>query len=184
MLAKIIFCSAVSLATLAVLLLALLSPVPYKDHESDLQKPLVALSLYIQQPTTVNRNTHRDTESFTGALTFHRMLTEGPETTSAIVGKAQGFIIPVEHFAHSAFNIIYLTFSTPDYSGSLSVEAKKLEHRKREELKVVGGTGSFAFARGIAVFAEANQDLSGVDFLIYQVNLQLTFPSQLHSVRE
>ncbi|KNA11942.1 hypothetical protein SOVF_130490 [Spinacia oleracea] len=174
----------VSLATLAVLLLALLSPVPYKDHESDLQKPLVALSLYIQQPTTVNRNTHRDTESFTGALTFHRMLTEGPETTSAIVGKAQGFIIPVEHFAHSAFNIIYLTFSTPDYSGSLSVEAKKLEHRKREELKVVGGTGSFAFARGIAVFAEANQDLSGVDFLIYQVNLQLTFPSQLHSVRE
>ncbi|XP_021722635.1 dirigent protein 8-like [Chenopodium quinoa] len=183
MLAKIIFCSAVSLATMAVLLLALLSPVPYKDHESDLQKPLVALSLYIQQPTTLNRNMHRDVEPSTGVLTFHRMLTEGPESTSPIVGKAQGFIIPVEHFAHSAFNVIYLTFSTPEYSGSLSIQAKQLEHKKREELKVVGGTGSFAFARGIAVFTEADQDTSGVDAPIYQVDLQLTFPSQSQSIQ-
>lgn len=183
MLANIIFCSAVCLAALTVLLLSLLSPVPYKEHETDLQKPLVALSLYIKQPRTMNRNKNGDTDSSMAALTFHRMLTEGPESTSTIVGRAQGFIIPVEQFAHSAFNIIHLTFNTANYSGSLSIQAKQLEHKKIEELRVVGGTGSFAFARGKAVFVEADQELSGVDTPIYQVNLQLAFPRQLQSIR-
>ncbi|KAL2935008.1 Dirigent protein 2 [Bienertia sinuspersici] len=193
MLAKIIFCSLVSLSLLAVLLLALLSPIPYKNHD----KPLVTLSLYIQQPispSTMHRDTYmpRDTKSSlsnSGVLTYHRMLTEGPKSTSAIVGKAQGFIIPVEKFAHSAFNIIYLSFSSPEYSGSLSILAKELTHKTREELRVVGGTGHFAFARGIAVFAQANDNhhLSGVHNnndhgQIYQVDLQLTFPKQMQSI--
>lgn len=179
MLAKIIFYTAVSLATLTVLLLAVLSPVPYKKHGNNAGKPLVAFSLYIQQPRVASPSTHHDMQSAVGALTFHRRLTEGPERTSRVVGKAQGFIIPVERFAHSAFNIVYLTFDTPEYSGSLSIQAKQLQHKERNELQVVGGTCSFAFARGLAVFAETNdQDLSGK---IYQVNLQLTFPNQSES---
>ncbi|CAO2834291.1 unnamed protein product [Amaranthus hypochondriacus] len=176
MLAKIIFCSAVSLATLAVILLAVLSPVPYKQHAPDSPKP-VALSLYIQQPSTAHNMNH-GTVSSARALTFHRMLTEGPESTSTIVGKAQGFFIPVEKFAHSSFNIIYLTFSRPEYSGSLSIQARELGYKAREELKVVGGTGSFAFARGVAVVSKANERFSDVYTPIYQVNLQLSFPSR------
>ncbi|XP_074303685.1 dirigent protein 11 [Silene latifolia] len=176
MISRIIFCTAVSLTILAVLLLSVLSPVPYKNNDNEQDKPLITFSLFIQQPRTPSPDIQRVEDSSSGVFTFHRILTEGPHSTSKIVGKAQGFIIPVDHFAYSAFNIIYLTFHTPDYSGSLSIRAKQLEHKKREELVVLGGTGSFAFARGVAVFEETIASF-------YQVNLQLTFPNQVQSIR-
>jgi hypothetical protein len=40
------------------------------------------------------------------AFIFHYMLIEGPENTFRVVEKAQSFIVLVEEFAHSAFNII------------------------------------------------------------------------------
>ncbi|PQQ14376.1 dirigent protein 6 [Prunus yedoensis var. nudiflora] len=181
MLARIIFCSAVLLATLAVILLALFSPLPKRKPSPP---PWLDLSLYIQQPqspniidaTSSNNNNDHVAQSSQsdggGAFIFHRMLTEGPENTSRLVGKAQGFIIPVEHFANSGFNIIYLTFHTPQYSGSLSVEAKHVSPKDNEELTVMGGTGSFAFARGLAVFA---QSIHGD--ATYHVKLQLRFPN-------
>ncbi|KAJ4831775.1 Exocyst complex component S3A, partial [Turnera subulata] len=153
----------ISLAILAVVLLALLSPIPHHKNPSkdDHSSPWLALSLYIQQPyiPTPNVQPHAQADA-AGAFIFHRTLTEGPENTSRVVGKAQGFIIPVEHFAHSGFNIIYLTFNTPHYSGSLSIQAKHVEHKEREELTVVGGTGSFAFARGHAIFAQTDTESS------------------------
>lgn len=114
-----------------------------------------------------------------GALIFHRTLTEGPENTSRVVGKAQGFIIPVEQFAHSDFNILYLSFHTAEYSGSISVRAKHVA--QKDELTVVGGTGSFAFARGLAVFAQTasphQTTSSDIDDATYHVKLQLRFPN-------
>ncbi|GMY28515.1 dirigent protein 8 [Fagus crenata] len=173
MIPKVIFCTTVSLAILAVILLALLSPISHrKQSKNPARPPWLALSLYIQQPHVASSNTQpmaarTDAEAFI----FHRMLTEGPENTSRVVGKAQGFIVPIEEFAHSAFNIIYLSFDTSEYSGSLSVEAKHVAH-KDTELTVMGGTGSFAFARGVAVFAETDSQPS------YHVKLQLRFPNR------
>lgn len=179
MLPRIIFFTAVSLAILVVILLALLSPPSHTKPP-----PWLALSLYIQQPlpdAAAGRNAPPVAQSDAGAFIFRRTLTEGPKNTSRVVGKAQGFIIPVEHFARSGFNIIYLTFDTPEYAGSLSVQAKHVGHKDTEELTVVGGTGSFAFARGLAVFAETAgpQTTSDVD-ATYHVKLQLTFPNQSH----
>ncbi|KAK1554893.1 hypothetical protein Q3G72_018804 [Acer saccharum] len=174
--------SAVVLATLAVILLALFSPVAHnkKPQSKSHSRPWLALSLYIQQPNippsppyTTNPPTQSAADA--GAFVFHRTLTEGPENTSRPVGKAQGFIVPIEHFANSAFNIVYLTFDAPEFSGSLSVEAKHVEHKNREELKVVGGTGSFAFARGLAVFAQTDNHT-------YHVKLQLRFPNRSQTI--
>lgn len=181
MLPRVIFCTTVSLAILAVILLALLSPMSHKKpSKNNTKPPWLALSLYIQQPQVASSNTQPVTKSDAEAFIFHRMLTEGPENTSRVVGKAQGFIVPVEQFAHSAFNIIYLSFDTKEYSGSLSVEAKHVAHKDREELTVVGGTGSFAFARGFAVFAQADhtQLPTDVDASTYHVKLQLRFPNR------
>ncbi|XP_030447141.1 dirigent protein 11 [Syzygium oleosum] len=185
MLPRIIFCGSVVLATLAVILLALFSPVAHR-HQSKNQSPpppWLALSLYIQQPSTPSSNNQQQvTGSVGGAFTFHRTLTEGPESTSRVIGRAQGFIIPVEHFAHSAFNVIYLTFDTATYSGSLSVEARHVDHEDRQELTVIGGTGDFAFARGLAVFAQAQKHSSDVDPTTYHIKLQLKFPNRSQTI--
>lgn len=176
MLPRIIFCVAVVLATLTVILLALISPVAHRNHSSN-KTPSMALSLYIQQPQIGSSNTQSSVAEISGAgaFVFHHTLTEGPEHTSRSVGKAQGFIVPIEQFARSAFNIIYLTFDTPDYSGSLSVQANQVAHKDNEELTVVGGTGSFAFARGRAIFSNTQRQT-------YHVNLQLKFPNRSHSI--
>lgn len=94
----------------------------------------------------------------------------------------------MEQFAHSDFNVLYLSFDTAEYSGSLSVKAKHVAHNDVEELTVVGGTGSFAFARGLAVFAQAagrhettSSASDHVDGATYHVKLQLRFPNQSRS---
>ncbi|EEF44312.1 dirigent protein 11 [Ricinus communis] len=175
MLCRIIFCIAISLAVLSVILLSFLSPKPHKSLSKDPNKPWLALSLYIQQPQSSSSSVQPTARSDAEAYIFHHTLTEGPENTSRVLGKAQGFIIPAEHFAHSAFNIIYLTFDTSQYSGSLSVQAKHISHKDREELTVVGGTGSFAFARGLAVFAQTDELSIGID-ATYHLKLQLNYP--------
>ncbi|XVE94781.1 hypothetical protein REPUB_Repub02eG0038700 [Reevesia pubescens] len=169
------------LAILVVILLALLSPIGHKNQAKNPSGPWLALSLYIQQPHISTSNIQPVAQSDAGAFIFHHALTEGPENTSRVVGKAQGFIIPIEYFANSVFNIIYLTFETPEYSGSLSVQAKHVEQKDREELTVVGGTGSFAFARGLAVFAQTKSQSSEAD-ATYHVKLQLRFPNRSQTI--
>ncbi|TKY61020.1 Dirigent protein 11 [Spatholobus suberectus] len=175
MLPRIIFCTAVSLATIAVILLAVLSPVSHKKSHS---RPWLDLSLYIQQPHIPTSNTHLVPREDAVAFIFRCVLTEGPENTSRVVGRAQGFVIPTEQFEQSAFDVIHLTFDTPDHSGSLSVQA----HKDKEEFKVIGGTGSFAFARGVAVFTKTDSQQSEVA-ATYHVKLQLEFPSHSPKLR-
>nr|KYP61481.1 hypothetical protein KK1_015971 [Cajanus cajan] len=126
------------------------------------------LSLYIQQPGIITTsNTHLVPREDGGAFIFRRVLTEGQENTSRVVGKAQGFVIPREQFEQSAlFDVIYLSFDTPDHSGSLSVQAGG----DKEELKVIGGTGCFAFARGVALFTQTHSKLT-------HLKLHLQFPN-------
>ncbi|KAJ8645705.1 hypothetical protein MRB53_007453 [Persea americana] len=181
MISKIIFCTAVSAATLAVVLLALISPSAHKKAQKNHTRPwlVLSLSLYIQPPHVPVQSTqamHVDT-----AFIFHHTLTEGPENTSQVVGKAQGFIIPIEHFAHSAFNIIYIILDTADHSGSISVQAKNIHHKAREELTVVGWTGSFAFARGLAMITHIDrQPLQ--DHAMYHPKLRLRFPNRPQNI--
>ncbi|KAI3737043.1 hypothetical protein L2E82_27038 [Cichorium intybus] len=172
---RFIFCGSVTLAVLVVILLATLSPLPHSNSPS---KSSLALSLYIQQPQTAAiPNTHKVAPPDAGALIFHRVLTEGPKNTSRVVGKAQGFIIPVKQFAHSGFNIIYLTFDAHEYSGSVSIQAKNLEDDKKDELTVVGGTGSFAFVRGMAVLTR--KDDHDTDLVVpYHIRLHLKYPNR------
>ncbi|XP_062090524.1 dirigent protein 20 [Humulus lupulus] len=189
--ARIIFCTSVFLAVLVVVLLALFSPIPHNPLSKDHTKPpWLALSLYIQQPKVggIGMQPPVAQSDAPGAFIFHRTLTEGPENTSRVVGKAQGIIIPSEQFAHSNFNILYLSFDTAEYSGSLSVEAKHVAHKDVEELTVLGGTGSFAFARGLAVFAQSTSgrdkttsSSDDLDATTYHVRLQLRLPNQSRS---
>ncbi|XP_020963512.1 uncharacterized protein LOC110265085 [Arachis ipaensis] len=83
------------------------------------------------------------------------------------------------YYDSSAFNVMCLTFDTPEHSGSLSVQAKE-----KKELRVVGGTGSFAFARGIAVISQTGGGQSTHENGVaasYHVKLQLQFLKLYHN---
>ncbi|XP_010494204.1 PREDICTED: dirigent protein 2-like [Camelina sativa] len=186
MLTRVIFLTAVATSILVVLLLALLSPVPDYDPPGS----LFSFSLYVQQ-THIPSSTYSSRRSSQriarprgrggggGALIFRRTLTEGPENNSRIVGKAEGFIIPHEDFANSDFNVIYLTLETPEYTGSVSIRSRDMTHKLEEVMEVVGGTGAFAFARGIAMFAEVD-DHEEEAVTTYRVKLLLRFPHTSH----
>lgn len=181
MLPRIIFCTAVSAATLAVILLALVSPSAHRRLHRSPPKLRLALSLYVQPPLPLGRRASVGAQPAGAALVFRHTLTEGPGNLSRVVGRAQGFIIPAEHFAHSAFNLVYLTFSTPEYSGSVGVEGRRLRRADREELGVLGGTGSFAFARGRAVLTRIGRPRPSAA-AIYHMKLHLQFPDRSQTI--
>ncbi|KAK4284006.1 hypothetical protein QN277_000897 [Acacia crassicarpa] len=175
---RIIFCTAFFVATIVVILLALLSP--NTSHNKSHSRPLFDMSLYIQKPhlSSASSNTQSPPplgdDNVAAAFIFHRLLTDGPDNNSKVVGKAEGFIIPTHQFAKSPFNVIYITFETVERSGSLSLKAREAAGDTDEEFRVVGGTGAFAFARGVAVFSRTKM---GVD-ATYYVRFQLQFPNQ------
>ncbi|ESQ28777.1 hypothetical protein EUTSA_v10019186mg [Eutrema salsugineum] len=184
MLTRIIFLIAVVASIIVVLLLALFSPVPdYDPPES-----LFSFSLYVQQAhiPSSSYSSRRSTQRMArthhggggGALIFRRTLTEGADNNSRIVGKAEGFVIPHEDFATSNFNVIYLTLETPEYTGSVSIRSRDMAHKLEEVMEVVGGTGAFAFARGIAIFAKIYYEEESVT--TYRVKLLLRFPHTSH----
>ncbi|WOK92236.1 hypothetical protein Cni_G00927 [Canna indica] len=171
MLARVIFFAAVTAATLAVILLPLLSPVPRKSAE-DQSGPRLALSFYIHPPSVGSRPHQQASPHGNSAFVFRHELREGPANTSRVIGRARGVVVPAQRAADklSAFNIVHVALDTPPYSGSLSVEARRVGRRAREELVVVGGTGAFAFARGFAAFAATGG-------AIYHLDLRLRFPA-------
>ncbi|KAL0793195.1 hypothetical protein Bca101_064572 [Brassica carinata] len=181
MLTRVIFLIAVATSVTVVVLVALFSPVPdYDPPES-----LFSFSVYVQQTQIPSSSyvSRRSTQRMTGthsrgggggALIFRRTLTEGPDNNSRVVGKAEGFIIPHEDFANSDFNVIYLTLETPEYTGSVSIRSRDMAQKLEEVMEVVGGTGAFAFARGIAMFTEVGDEEEAVT--TYRVKLLLKFP--------
>ncbi|KAL0316980.1 UNVERIFIED_CONTAM: Dirigent protein 2 [Sesamum angustifolium] len=94
----------------------------------------------------------------TSATTFGKinmvddLLTAGPEPCSEVVGRAQGTIgfADLHNTAiHMGLNIV---FTEGKYKGStISVVGRNPIFEKDRELPIVGGTGVFRMARGIAV---------------------------------
>jgi hypothetical protein len=80
-------------------------------------------------------------------------MTAGPESSSRTVGAVSGFLLPADEggavAASSVFDMVHLAFDIPGLSGSLGVEASNEKGRHgrgsmmEDELKVVGGTGTF-----------------------------------------
>jgi Dirigent-like protein len=77
----------------------------------------------------------------------------GPGHKSPVVGTVTGFVLPQKGRLVSSFNIVNLAlFNLPPLSGSLCIEVRQVMRgwSRAEQLAIVGGTGSFAFASGNA----------------------------------
>ncbi|XP_047091819.1 dirigent protein 2-like [Lolium rigidum] len=173
MLGRVIFCVVIAAAILAVVLLATVSPVPHRSAGRDKSSQGVrAITVYIHPAAsagTVRQQrgaAHEDEDhQVASALVFRHRMTAGPEITSRSLGAASGFVLPGERGSAmmSVFDTVHLAFDAPGLSGSLCVEAARSKKGDGEEmLRVVGGTGAFAFARGHAVVrADRGQRLHG-----------------------
>jgi hypothetical protein len=79
-------------------------------------------------------------------------LTEGPEQGSAAVGRAQGLYMGSDQAKLGFLQAMNLVFTAGDYNGStLALLGRNCPLDAVRELPVVGGTGTFRFARGYAL---------------------------------
>ncbi|XP_066386169.1 dirigent protein 21-like [Miscanthus floridulus] len=168
MLARIIFCVVIAAAVLVVVLLATVSPLPHRSGGGHKGAPgQRTLTVYIHPtvsaPVVQQEQQVQERRRGVSALVFHHRMTAGPESTSTTVGAASGFLLPAGErgAAASVFDTVHLAFDGgAGLSGSLCVETSDEKARRggrrrhdgeEEVLRVVGGTGAFAFARGHAV---------------------------------
>jgi hypothetical protein len=168
MLARIIFCVVIAAAVLAVVLLATVSPLPHRSGGGHKGAPgQRTFTVYIHPPVSApalqQEQQVQERRRGASALVFHHRMTAGPESTSTTVGAASGFLLPAGErgAAASVFDTVHLAFDgRAGLSGSLCVETSDEKARRGgrrrhdgedEVLRVAGGTGAFAFARGHAV---------------------------------
>ncbi|KAK4724539.1 hypothetical protein R3W88_027318 [Solanum pinnatisectum] len=78
-------------------------------------------------------------------------LTVGPEPNSTIVGRAQGIYGAADQNESGLLMTLNFVFTTGKYNGStLSVLGRNLVFHKYREMPIVGGSGVFRLAQGIA----------------------------------
>ncbi|CAM0876133.1 unnamed protein product [Alopecurus aequalis] len=191
MVGRVIFCVVIAAAILAVVLLATVSPLPHRSTANDKSSQGTrAITVYIHPAASAGTARQRrqqggaahEDEQVASALVFRHRMTSRPEITSRTVGVASGFVLPLPgergSAMMSAFDTVHLAFDAPGLSGSLCVEAARSKKGDGEEvLRVVGGTGAFAFAHGHAVLSAKRgqrMDSGGASSSAWRLELSVT----------
>lgn len=89
---------------------------------------------------------------FGTVMVMDDLLTEGPEATSKMVGRAQGiYVFSCQQKLHLLMALTFV-FESGKYNGStIAIMGKNAVFDKVREMPIVGGSGSFRFARGYAL---------------------------------
>ncbi|KAL2923976.1 Dirigent protein 23 [Bienertia sinuspersici] len=94
-------------------------------------------------------STDKSPTSFGALAMMDDPLTEGPEPTSKLVGRAQGIYGLADQQESALVMIMNFFFVEGEFNGStLSVLGRDAMMDKVREMPVVGGTGAFRFAKG------------------------------------
>ncbi|GAY31763.1 hypothetical protein CUMW_283510, partial [Citrus unshiu] len=169
---------AVVLATLTVVLLLLIPRAAQKS----LPQRFFDGSVPVYSATPIVRLRTRKViglAQISGAGAFVSIipLQRDPRLLLGRFGKAQGFIVPIEQFAISAFNIIYLTFETPDYFRKVSAFRQTTLLTKENRGTNCGWSHWF-----LCLCSWFMPIFSNTQRQTYHVNLRLKFPNRSHSI--
>ncbi|XP_043692664.1 dirigent protein 22-like [Telopea speciosissima] len=109
-----------------------------------------------RNPTAINVAEAASTKTSPTAFGMMRMiddpLTERPENTSKIVGRAQGIYASASQSEFGFLMTLNYAFMEGKYNGStLSILGRNTVMSEVREMPVVGGSGLFRFARGYAL---------------------------------
>ncbi|XP_073017912.1 dirigent protein 22-like [Primulina eburnea] len=107
--------------------------------------------------------------TFFGSLSMEdNLLTTGPDPRSPPIGRAQGLLGFSDLNEIAVYQSLNFIFKEGLYSGStISVFGRRLGRKDEQELSVVGGTGDFRLARGIAVLSTYVLNTTGTSTFKY-----------------
>ncbi|KAK3030121.1 hypothetical protein RJ639_038870 [Escallonia herrerae] len=94
-------------------------------------------------------------------------LTEGPELSSKLVGRAQGFYALASQQEIGLLMTMNFAFTEGKYNGStISVLGRNPVFHKVREMPVIGGSGLFRFARGYVLASTHTFDTKTGDAIV------------------
>ncbi|XP_072964798.1 pterocarpan synthase 1-like [Typha angustifolia] len=99
----------------------------------------------------VNLNESSPTYTFGDIHVVDSILREGTDTSSLLIGRAQGVVFDVGMVQNAGLSIITLVFTAGEYSGSSVTLLGMIVGPAATERAVVGGTGQFRMARGFTI---------------------------------
>ncbi|KAL6657525.1 hypothetical protein ACP70R_005305 [Stipagrostis hirtigluma subsp. patula] len=112
---------------------------------------------------TALSTSHWSNGTFFGLLVvFDDLVTEEQALSSTPVARAQGFYIYDKKDGYNAWIAFSLVFNSTAYKGTLNLMGADLMYLDTRDISVVGGTGDFFMARGIATLS-----LSAAEGAIY-----------------
>ncbi|XP_040384872.1 dirigent protein 21-like [Oryza brachyantha] len=105
---------------------------------------------------------------FGNTVVMDDVLTEGPASTSAVVGRAQGqYIVASSQGGMDLMVAMNVVLSSGPFAGSsVTVVGRDDTGAAVRELTVVGGTGQFRMARGYVLWRTIRPDLLELDIYV------------------
>lgn len=104
-------------------------------------------------------------------IIFDDPMTKDRNLHSPPVAKAQGFYFYTMKTDYSAWFAYTLIFYSTDYKGTLNIMGADLMNVEARDFSVVGGTGDFFMARGIATII--TDYVLGLEYFRLKMNIKL-----------
>ncbi|XP_030530251.2 dirigent protein 6-like [Rhodamnia argentea] len=104
-------------------------------------------------------------------IVFDDPMTKDQNLLSTPVARAQGFYFYDMKTAYNAWFAYTLVFNSTEYKGTINIMGADLMMEETRDLSVVGGTGDFFMARGIATFRTMATE--GIKYFRVQMDIKL-----------
>ncbi|KAL7216298.1 hypothetical protein ACSBR1_028277 [Camellia fascicularis] len=160
-----------SIATLTklsflILLVIFASSQAYDYHFIETNMTLYFQEYYAGPNATVNKLTGIPGniwafDSFGTIYAVDDQITQSPDKNSSEIARGQGIYITSSLDGANMQVLISIVFTSNEYNGStLEIQGHNIQLADVKEISVVGGTGKFKFAKGIATFETICTDKS------------------------
>ncbi|KAK8603764.1 hypothetical protein V6N13_096234 [Hibiscus sabdariffa] len=124
-------------------------------------------------------------------VVFDDPMTKDQHLLSPPVARAQGFYFYDMKTTFNAWFAYTLVFNSSDYKGTLNIMGADMMMEKTRDLSVVGGTGDFFMARGIATFQTMTMEGAkyfrlkmDIKFLLDNNELLSSFSLEIYQLQE
>ena len=131
-----------------------------------------ATSAAVTKPAAALSTAHSANGTFFGMLVvFDDLVTEEQALSSEPVARAQGFYFYDKKEQYNAWMAFSLVFNSTAYTGTLNLMGADLIAERTRDISVVGGTGDFFMARGVATLR--TDSFEGLYYFRLQMDIKL-----------